>query len=82
MVTKYGMSDRVGKVFIDDDSNISPAMAQVIDEEVKKLLDVRRVHVAACSLTHLASGALSDCAGSSEAESIAAGAIGSGAVEV
>jgi ATP-dependent metalloprotease len=41
MVTKWGMSEKVGFIHISPDRKISPEQRQVIDSEVRRLLDER-----------------------------------------
>jgi len=41
MVTKWGMSDKVGFIHLSNDRKISPEQRQLIDSEVKRLLDER-----------------------------------------
>jgi ATP-dependent Zn protease len=38
-VTKWGMSDKVGKIFLEK-GKMSPEQAKIVDEEVTRILDV------------------------------------------
>lgn len=35
MVTKYGLSTKIGSVFFDDKRTVSPEIQRIVDEEVK-----------------------------------------------
>lgn len=41
MVTKWGMSDKVGFIHLTPDRKISPEQRQLIDSEVKSILEER-----------------------------------------
>jgi len=52
MVTKYGMSDETGPLFLDDRDKLSAKTQQLVDEEIKRMLEESYERAKAILTTH------------------------------